>query len=114
MNSCLNEVFAIFDHHAFVKSLLPDLEPTVPSIQEVSQEQEAQSQEKSLTLAKLLPIISRQAHLVIAGNEYLNVRLLDCISSILTFSFCKAFAYIKELQAFSAVIYTQYDSEIDA
>ncbi|CAO3687847.1 unnamed protein product [Rhizopus microsporus] len=97
LNSCLNEVFAIFDHHAFVKSLLPDLEPTVPSIQEVSQEQEAQSQEKSLTLAKLLPIISRQAHLVIAGNEYLN-----------------AFAYIKELQAFSAVIYTQYDSEIDA
>lgn len=28
---------------------------------------------KKVTLANLLPSISRQAHLVISGNEYLNV-----------------------------------------
>lgn len=95
LSSCLNEVFAVFDHHAFA-NLLPNLEGGVSSIKEVSQaEAQIIEQGKSLTLAKLLPIISRQAHLVIAGNEYLN-----------------AFAYIKELQAFSAMIYTQFDDEI--
>ncbi|KAI9244414.1 Peroxin-3 [Sporodiniella umbellata] len=86
--SCFNEVFAIFDQYAFAKTLLPDLEEGV-SIQEITEE-------KTLTLAKLLPIISRQSHLVIAGNEYLN-----------------AFAYIKELQAFSAMIYTQFDEQME-
>ncbi len=74
LSSCLNEVFAVFDHHAFA-NLLPNLEGGVSSVKEVSQaEAQIIEQGKSLTLAKLLPIISRQAHLVIAGNEYLNVR----------------------------------------
>ncbi|RCI02277.1 peroxin, partial [Rhizopus stolonifer] len=67
-SSCLNEVFTIFDQNAFAKSLLSDLEDA-SSIKDMSQVSE---QEKTLTLAKLLPIISRQSHLVIAGNEYLN------------------------------------------
>ena len=97
LKSCLNEVFAIFDHHAFVKTLLPNNEPMISSIREVTSAEASQLEEgKKVILANLLPTISRQAHLVIAGNEYLN-----------------AFAYIKELQAFSALIYTQYgeDSE---
>jgi peroxin-3 len=72
--SCLDEVFAIFDHHTFVKTLLPNTEPLTSSIQEISNVEALQVDEgKRLTLANLLPTISRQAHLVIAGNEYLNV-----------------------------------------
>ncbi|KAG2235842.1 hypothetical protein INT48_003954 [Thamnidium elegans] len=95
LSSCLDEVFAIFDHHAFAKTLLPNHEPMGSSIKEISHAEALDlEQEKKVILANLLPTISRQAHLIIAGNEYLN-----------------AFAYIKELQAFSALIYTQYGDE---
>ncbi|KAI8995000.1 Peroxin-3 [Pilobolus umbonatus] len=95
LSACLNEVFSTFDHHAFVKPLLPDVDPNAPRIREISADEALKLEEgKRATLANLLPNISRQAHLVIAGNEYLN-----------------AFAYIKELQAFSAIIYTQYNDE---
>lgn len=43
-------------------------------IQEVNDD-EPVDKVKKVTLANLLPAISRQAHLVIAGNEYLNVSL---------------------------------------
>ncbi|KAG2206076.1 hypothetical protein INT46_010080, partial [Mucor plumbeus] len=96
LGSCLDEVFAIFDHHAFVTALLPANEPMASSIREVTAaEALTLVQGKRVSLANLLPTIGRQSHLVIAGNEYLN-----------------AFAYIKELQAFSALIYTQYGNEI--
>lgn len=95
LGSCLDEVFAIFDHHAFVTALLPANEPMASSIREVTAaEALTLVQGKRVSLANLLPTIGRQSHLVIAGNEYLN-----------------AFAYIKELQAFSALIYTQYGNE---
>ncbi|KAI9470747.1 MAG: Peroxin-3 [Benjaminiella poitrasii] len=101
LNSCLNEVFAIFDHHAFATPLLPQNESYMisSSIREISpaealQLEKEQGNSKKMTLANLLPTIGRQSHLVIAGNEYLN-----------------AFAYIKELQAFSALIYTHYGNE---
>ncbi|KAI7851434.1 Peroxin-3 [Circinella umbellata] len=97
LQSCLDEVFAIFDHQAFGKALLPataTMDFSMAKIQEVNDD-EPVNKVKKVTLANLLPAISRQAHLVIAGNEYLN-----------------AFAYIKELQAFSAMIYTQYGEEI--
>ncbi|KAI8146360.1 Peroxin-3 [Fennellomyces sp. T-0311] len=97
LGSCLDEVFAIFDHHAFAKALLPataTMDFSTHRIQEIHDD-EPIDKVKKVTLANLLPSISRQAHLVIAGNEYLN-----------------AFAYIKELQAFSAMIYTQYGDEI--
>ncbi|KAI7883048.1 Peroxin-3 [Lichtheimia hyalospora FSU 10163] len=97
LGSCLDEVFAIFDHHAFAKALLPGAGPMDLSgqrIQEINDDQVAEITKK-VTLANLLPAIGRQAHLAISGNEYLN-----------------AFAYIKELQAFSAMIYTQYGEEI--
>ncbi|KAI8327964.1 Peroxin-3 [Chlamydoabsidia padenii] len=93
-SSCLEEVYSIFDHNAFGKTLLPSpLDPSVQRIQEITTEM---APEKKMTLANLLPAISRQAHLVIAGNEYLN-----------------GFTYLKELQAFSAMIYTHYGPEID-
>ncbi|CDH57062.1 peroxin 3 [Lichtheimia corymbifera JMRC:FSU:9682] len=97
LGSCLDEVFAIFDHHAFAKALLPGAGPMDLSgqrIQEIN-DNEVVEVAKKVTLANLLPAIGRQAHLAISGNEYLN-----------------AFAYIKELQAFSAMIYTQYGEEI--
>ncbi|KAI9254519.1 Peroxin-3 [Phascolomyces articulosus] len=97
LESCLDEVFAIFDHQAFAKALLPaaaTMDFSMAKIQEVNDD-EPVDKVKKVTLANLLPAISRQAHLVIAGNEYLN-----------------AFAYIKELQAFSAMIYTQYGEEV--
>ncbi|KAF1801920.1 Peroxin-3 [Mucor lusitanicus] len=98
LGSCLDEVFAIFDHHAFVTALLPANEPMTSSIREVTAaEALTLEQGKRVSLANLLPTIGRQSHLVIAGNEYLN-----------------AFAYIKELQAFSALIYTQYGDESSA
>lgn len=74
LTACLDEVFAIFDHHAFVKTLLPNNEPMVSSIREITSAEAASMEEgKKVILANLLPTISRQAHLVIAGNEYLNV-----------------------------------------
>ncbi|KAI9491894.1 Peroxin-3 [Zychaea mexicana] len=97
LGSCLDEVFAIFDHQAFAKALLPagaTMDFNEQKIQEINDD-EPIDKVKKVTLANLLPAISRQAHLVIAGNEYLN-----------------AFAYIKELQAYSAMIYTQYGEEI--
>ncbi|KAL0074066.1 Peroxin-3 [Phycomyces blakesleeanus] len=96
LTSCLDEIFGIFDAQAFGKSLLPqdDFE-TGERIREVTEADLVNMKPKTSTLAKLLPVISRQAHLVIAGNEYLN-----------------AFAYIKELQAFSAMVYTQYEDEV--
>ncbi|KAI8341559.1 Peroxin-3 [Blakeslea trispora] len=96
LSSCLDEVFGIFDHRAFATPLLPQNEPVVPSITEVTaSESYSIEHAKKISLANLLPTIGRQAHLAIAGNEYLN-----------------AFAYIKELQAFSALIYTQYGDEV--
>ncbi|OBZ82476.1 Peroxisomal biogenesis factor 3 [Choanephora cucurbitarum] len=96
LSSCLDEVFGIFDHRAFVSSLLPQNEPVIPSITEVTaSESYSLEHAKKVSLANLLPTIGRQAHLAIAGNEYLN-----------------AFAYIKDLQAFSALIYTQYGDEV--
>ncbi|KAI8099208.1 Peroxin-3 [Halteromyces radiatus] len=90
---CLEEVYSIFDHNAFGKVLLPSpLDSSVQRIQELTNDS---IEIKKMTLANLLPAISRQAHLVIAGNEYLN-----------------GFAYLKELQAFSAMIYTQYGQEV--
>lgn len=80
LSACLDEVFAIFDHQAFAKSLLPvnatiNIEQTGRRIHEVKNNADALAAEpaKKVTLANLLPSISRQAHLVIAGNEYLNV-----------------------------------------
>lgn len=74
LGSCLDEVFAIFDHHAFVTALLPANEPITSSIREVTAaEALALEQGKRVSLANLLPTIGRQSHLVIAGNEYLNV-----------------------------------------
>ncbi|KAI9366566.1 Peroxin-3 [Pilaira anomala] len=98
LTSCLNEVFSIFDQHAFVSTLLPNNDPMMgSSIQEVTHAEALKLQEeKKVILANLLPTISRQAHLIIAGNEYLN-----------------AFAHMKELQAFSALIYTQYGDEMN-
>ncbi|KAI8368180.1 Peroxin-3 [Radiomyces spectabilis] len=101
LTSCLDEVFAIFDRHALAKNLAPIVDPMVANssrIEEIPADSVLQQPSvKKLTLANLLPSISRQAHLVIAGNEYLN-----------------AFAYIKELQAFSAFVYTHYDEEMTA
>lgn len=100
MKSCLDEVFAIFDHHSFGSALLPQQNDSFMSgIREITTEEALQLETapKKVSLANLLPTIGRQAHLIIAGNEYLN-----------------AFAYIKELQAFSALIYTQYGDEVSA
>ncbi|CAO3597013.1 unnamed protein product [Absidia cylindrospora] len=96
---CLEEVYSIFDHNAFGKTLLPSplLDPSVQRIQEITTDHTTSPTTKKMTLANLLPAISRQAHLVIAGNEYLN-----------------GFTYLKELQAFSAMIYTQYGQEVSA
>lgn len=78
LTACLDEVFAIFDHHAFVKTLLPNNESMVSSIREITSAEAASMEEgKKVILANLLPTISRQAHLVIAGNEYLNVSQLS-------------------------------------
>lgn len=74
LGSCLDEVFAIFDHHAFVTALLPANESMASSIREVTAaEALTLEQGKRVSLANLLPTIGRQSHLVIAGNEYLNV-----------------------------------------
>lgn len=73
LSSCLDEVFAIFDHHAFGKTLLH--EPMTSGIQEITHAEALHfEQGKKVILANLLPTISRQAHLIIAGNEYLNVK----------------------------------------
>lgn len=75
LGSCLDEVFAIFDHHAFAKALLPGAGPMDLSgqrIQEINDDEVALVTKK-VTLANLLPAIGRQAHLAISGNEYLNV-----------------------------------------
>lgn len=76
LGSCLDEVFAIFDHHAFANVLMPVDEPMVSSIREITAaEALTMEQGKKVSLANLLPTIGRQSHLVIAGNEYLNVSL---------------------------------------
>ncbi|RCH91800.1 peroxin, partial [Rhizopus stolonifer] len=98
LDSCLDEVFATFNQNTFGHSLLPNLEAGVSCIKEVSSaEAQIIEQEKSVTLAKILPVMSSQAHLVFAGNEYLN-----------------GFTHTKELEMFCAMIYTQYDKELDA
>ncbi|ORX48835.1 hypothetical protein DM01DRAFT_1326094 [Hesseltinella vesiculosa] len=95
LSCCLEEVYGIFNHNVFGKALLAGpLDPSVERIQEIKDD--ASAGDKKMTLANLLPSISRQSHLIIAGNEYLN-----------------GFAYIKELQAFSAMVYTQYGEEIE-
>lgn len=79
LKSCLDEVFAIFDHHAFGSALLPQQNDSfMSSIREVTAEEALQLEttQKKVSLANLLPTIGRQAHLVIAGNEYLNVSCL--------------------------------------
>lgn len=75
LSSCLEVVYSIFDHNAFAKSLLPGepIDSSVPRIQEITNETTASIKKKEITLANLLPSVSRQAHLIIAGNEYLNV-----------------------------------------
>jgi peroxin-3 len=89
LTSCLDEVFAIFDHHAFVKTLLPNNEPMASSIREVTHTEALNLEEgKKVILANLLPTISRQAHLVIAGNEYLNVSISFFLKKILLFTKC--------------------------
>ncbi|CAO3704105.1 unnamed protein product [Rhizopus stolonifer] len=98
LDNCLDEVFATFNQNTFGHSLLPNLEAGVSCIKEVSSaEAQIIEQGKSVTLAKILPIMSSQAHLIFAGNEYLN-----------------GFTYTKELEVFCAMIYTQYDQELDA
>ncbi|KAI9301327.1 Peroxin-3 [Cunninghamella echinulata] len=99
LSGCLEEVYSIFDHNAFAKSLLPGepIDSSIQRIQEISNDTPTNIKKKEITLANLLPSVSRQAHLIIAGNEYLN-----------------GFAYIKELQAFSAMVYTQYGNEVKA
>lgn len=78
--SCLDEVFAIFDHNAFGKTLLPENEPMASGIQDITHAEALHlEQGKKVILANLLPTISRQAHLIIAGNEYLNVSVLWCV-----------------------------------
>ncbi|CDS12509.1 hypothetical protein LRAMOSA04703 [Lichtheimia ramosa] len=74
LHSCLDQTFDVFCRHAFAQPLVDA----------------NQAAAKKTTLANLLPGVSRQAHLVISGNEYLN-----------------EFVYSKELEAFSALIYTQ-------
>lgn len=84
-SSCLEEVYSIFDHNAFGKTLLPsplDLSSS-QRIQELAPD-DVDLAPKKMTLANLLPAISRQAHLVLAGNEYLNVsKPVDGINLIL-------------------------------
>ncbi|KAI8885510.1 Peroxin-3 [Backusella circina FSU 941] len=81
LRSCLDEQFEVFDRHVFFNMLMP-----LPSTVE-----QGIGEGRKSTFANLLPNISRQAHSVVSGNEYLDT-----------------FSYIKELQAFSALIYTQY------
>jgi peroxin-3 len=70
-------VFAIFDHHTFVATLLPNNEPVGSSIKEITAAEALKLEQATrVSLANLLPIIGRQSHLVIAGNEYLNVSVI--------------------------------------
>ncbi|KAH8553101.1 Peroxin-3 [Umbelopsis sp. PMI_123] len=94
LGACLEELFAIFYHNTFTKPF--DRLNTISNeerIQEINSNYlQPSSAEKKVTIANLLPPVSRQSHLIINSNEYLN-----------------ALSYVKELQAFSAIIYTQYD-----
>jgi peroxin-3 len=70
-------VFAVFDQHAFAAALLPSNEPVGSSIREITASEALKLEQNTrVSLANLLPIIGRQSHLVIAGNEYLNVSLI--------------------------------------
>ncbi|KAG2185393.1 hypothetical protein INT44_002184 [Umbelopsis vinacea] len=94
LGACLEELFALFYHNTFTKPF--DRENNVSNedrIQEINSSYlHPVTTEKKVTIANLLPPVSRQSHLIINSNEYLN-----------------ALSYVKELQAFSAIIYTQYD-----
>ncbi|KAI8575944.1 hypothetical protein K450DRAFT_259067 [Umbelopsis ramanniana AG] len=94
LGACLEELFALFYHNTFTKPF--DRENNVSNedrIQEINSNYlQPSAIEKKVTIANLLPPVSRQSHLIINSNEYLN-----------------ALSYVKELQAFSAIIYTQYD-----
>ncbi|CAO3694399.1 unnamed protein product [Umbelopsis ramanniana] len=94
LGACLEELFALFYHNTFTKPF--DRENNVSNedrIQEINSNYlQPLVTEKKVTIANLLPPVSRQSHLIINSNEYLN-----------------ALTYVKELQAFSAIIYTQYD-----
>ncbi|KAL1917917.1 uncharacterized protein VTP21DRAFT_3751 [Calcarisporiella thermophila] len=92
---CLDQVFAHFFHTAFAKTYFPLELPTAPQeekgprIQEVGEDEEA-----SVPLLKLLPVVAKQAHLVIHGvpNEY-----VETLSNV------------KALQGFSAIVYASFD-----
>ncbi|KAJ2964361.1 hypothetical protein NQZ79_g704 [Umbelopsis isabellina] len=94
LEACLEELFAMFYYNTFSKPF--ERENNVlgePKIEEINNNYlRPTAGDKKVTIANLLPPVSRQSHLIINSNEYLN-----------------ALSYVKELQAFSAIIYTQYD-----
>jgi peroxin-3 len=71
LQSCLDEQFGIFDKEVFFNVLMPEALGVDQGI-EALRIQEG----KTSTLANLLPNISRQAHLVVSGNTYLDVMTL--------------------------------------
>ncbi|KAI7864597.1 Peroxin-3 [Spinellus fusiger] len=97
LHLCLDEVFGMLDTQTFGKSLrsLDHFTPIQERIREATEDDMVHSKPKTITLAKLLPMMSQQAHAIIAGKEYLS-----------------SFTYLKELQAFSALIYTHYGEEV--
>ncbi|RUS28052.1 Peroxin-3 [Jimgerdemannia flammicorona] len=102
LRSCLDEVFSLFLPNTFAKTFFP-LDPPafdVPKIREITrQEEEDRTVPVAVPFANLLPAVSRQVHLVVNGtpNEYV-----------------KTLAYIKELQGFSAIIYSSFEEVVAA
>jgi hypothetical protein len=78
LGACLEELFALFYHNTFTKPF--DRENNVSNedrIQEINSNYlQPLVTEKKVTIANLLPPVSRQSHLIINSNEYLNVSLI--------------------------------------
>jgi len=93
LNSTLNTTFARFS-----LALQPTFNPFLSQsrnavIEEIEDDEDI---DRAVPLASLLPLIARQVHLIINGvpNEYVE-----------------SLAMVKELQAFSAIVYSSFSEQ---
>ncbi|KAF9282116.1 peroxin [Mortierella alpina] len=94
LNSTLDTTFAQFN-----LSLQPTFNPFLMSRGDavIAEIEDEEDMDRAVPLASLLPLIARQVHLIINGvpNEYVD-----------------GLAMVKELQAFSAIVYSSFSEQL--
>jgi len=97
LNSTLTTTFARFNlalQPTFNPFLLSESHNSRATIEEIEDEEDI---DRAVPLASLLPLVARQVHLIINGvpNEYVE-----------------SLAMVRELQAFSAIIYSSFSEQL--